>query len=67
MMKLISEVHGKRVRMTKLFNTLLKLVNLATVNKVFGDMVNDLSMPDYENDYRVCRFGESIEKTEGES
>jgi len=34
------------------------------VNKVFGDLVYDMSMSEYENDYRVFGFKESIEKTE---
>jgi glycosyltransferase involved in cell wall biosynthesis len=64
MVRLISEVHGKRVVMTKLFNPLLRLMNVSTVNKVFGDLVYDMSMSEYENDYRVCGFRESIKKTE---
>jgi UDP-glucose 4-epimerase len=65
MVKLIAEAHGKRMVMTKLFNPLLKLLNVSTVNKVFGELVYDMSMSEYENDYRVCGFGESIIKTEG--
>ncbi len=64
MVRLIAEAHGKRVRMTKLFNPLLRLLNVSTVNKVFGDLVYDMSMSEYENDYRVCGFRESIKKTE---
>jgi UDP-glucose 4-epimerase len=65
MVRLIAEAHGKRMVMTKLFNPLLRLLNVSTVNKVFGDLVYDMSMSDYESDYRVCGFGESILKTEG--
>jgi UDP-glucose 4-epimerase len=65
MVRIIAEVHGKRMVMTKLFNPLLGLLNVSTVNKVFGDLVYDMSMSEYENDYRVCGFGESIIKTEG--
>jgi len=64
MVKLIAEVHGKRMVMTKLFNPLLRLLNVSTVNKVFGDLVYDISMSEYESDYRVCGFKESINKTE---
>jgi len=64
MVKLIAEVHGKRVVMTKLFNPLLRLLNVSTVNKVFGDLVYDMSMSDYVSYYRVCGFRESIKKTE---
>ena len=65
MVRLIAEAHGKRMVMTKLFNPLLRLLNVSTVNKVFGDLVYDMRMSEYENDYRVCGFGESIIKTEG--
>lgn len=67
MVRLIAEAHGKRVVMTKLFNPLLRLLNVSTVNKVFGDLVYDMSMSEYESNYRICGFGESIEQTEGRS
>ena len=65
MVRLIAEAHGKRVVMTKLFNPLLRLLNVSTVNKVFGDLVYDMRMSDYVSDYRVCGFQESIKMTEG--
>ena len=65
MVRLIAEAHSKRVVMTKLFNPLLRLLNVSTVNKVFGDLVYDMSMSEYESDYRVYGFIESIIKTEG--
>jgi len=65
MVRLIAEVHGKRMVMTKLFNPILRLLNVSTVNKVFGDLLYDMSMSEYERDYRVCGFRETIIKTEG--
>ena len=65
MVRLIAEAHGKRVTMTKLFNPLLSLLRLRTVDKVFRDLVYDMSMSEYESDYRVCEFKESILRTEG--
>ena len=64
MVRIIAEVHGKRVVMTKLFNPLLRLLNVSTVNKVFGDLVYDISMSDYVSEYRVCGFRESVNTTE---
>ncbi|MFZ7133069.1 MAG: NAD-dependent epimerase/dehydratase family protein [Eubacteriales bacterium] len=64
MVRLIVEAHGKRVVMTKLFNPLLRLLNVSAVNKVFGDLVYDMSMSEFESDYRVCGFRESIKNTE---
>jgi UDP-glucose 4-epimerase len=65
MVRLIAEAHGKRVVITKLFNPLLRLLNVSTVNKVFGDLVYDMSMSEYESEYRVHGFRKSILKTEG--
>lgn len=64
MVRLIAEVNGKRVMMTKLFNILLTTLNLSTVNKVFGDLVYDMSMSYYESNYRIYGFRESILLTE---
>lgn len=64
MVRLIAEVNGKQILMTKLFNPLLMQLRLGLVSKVFGNLVYDMRMSEYENDYRVCGFRESIEKTE---
>jgi UDP-glucose 4-epimerase len=64
MVRLIAEAHGKKIVMTKLFNPLLRLLNVSTVNKVFGDLVYDMSMSEYESNYKVCGFRESIKKAE---
>ena len=64
MVRIIAEVHGKRVVMTKLFNPLLRLLNVSTVNKVFGDLVYDMSMSELESNYRVCGFQGSIKVME---
>jgi len=64
MVRLIAEVHGKRVTMVKLFNPLLRLLNLSIVNKVFGDLVYELNLSEYKNDYRVCNVKKSIIQTE---
>jgi len=64
MVRLIAEAHGKRVVMTKLFNPLLRLLNVSTVNKVFGDLVYDMSMSDYISNYAIIDFNNSIVKTE---
>lgn len=64
MVRLIAEFHGNRVRKTKLFNPALRLLNVSLVKKVFGDLVYDISMSDYENNYRVYGFRETIKLTE---
>lgn len=64
MVKLISEFHEKRIRLTKLFNPLLNLLNISIVNKVFGDLVYEKSISEYKKDYIVCDFRRSIKLTE---
>lgn len=51
MVKEIAEAHGKKIYMTKLFNPLLKVLKVRTVNKVFGDLV-------YEKESNVVEITE---------
>lgn len=64
MVRLIAQYHGKRVLLTKLLNPFLKLFNVRIFNKVFGDLVYDKSISDYETNYRLLDFSETIKKTE---
>lgn len=60
MVRTIAEVHGKKIRLTKAFNWVVKIVPLNVVKKVFGDLV-------YEPVDTVSKyeFSESIKLTEG--
>lgn len=66
LVKTIAEVHGKKIVMTKLFNPVLRLMfGIGIVNKVFGNLVYEKSMSDYDKaNYRIRTFRESIELTE---
>ena len=66
MVKLIAEVHGKKIWMTKMFNPILRLMfGIGVVNKVFGNLVYEQSMSDYdEADYQIRDFNETIKLTE---
>jgi nucleoside-diphosphate-sugar epimerase len=66
MVKLIAEVHGKKIRVTKLFNPIIRLVfDFGAVKKVFGNLIYDQSMSDYDQaNYRVRDLRESIKLTE---
>ena len=66
LVKTIAEVHGKKIMMTKVFNPLLRLMfGIGVVNKVFGNLVYEKSMSDYDKaNYRIRTFRESIELTE---
>ncbi len=66
LVKLIAEVYGKKVRMTKLFNPILNLLGLkiGIINKVFGNMVYEQRVSDYKINYRVKNLIESVKATE---
>jgi UDP-glucose 4-epimerase len=66
LVKTIADVHGKKIMMTRVFNPLLKLTfGIGIVNKVFGNLVYEKSMSDYDKaNYRIRDFRESIELTE---
>jgi nucleoside-diphosphate-sugar epimerase len=66
MVKLIAEVHGKKIRLTKVFNPILRLMfGMGVVNKVFGNLVYEQSMSDYDKaNYRIRDLQESIKLTE---
>jgi len=66
MVRLIAEVHGKNIWITKGFNPLLKLMGnfMGMVNKAFGSLVYDKNISEYKENYRVGNLRESIIKTE---
>ena len=66
LVKTIAEVHGKKIWMTRLFNPVLRLMfGIGIVNKIFGNLVYEKSMSDYDKaNYRIRTFKESIELTE---
>jgi UDP-glucose 4-epimerase len=66
LVKTIAEVHGKKIWMTRIFNSVLRLMfRIGIVNKVFGNLVYEKSMSDYDKvNYRIRDFRESIELTE---
>lgn len=69
LVRTIAEVHGKKIMMTRVFNPVLRLMfGIGIVNKVFGNLVYEKSMSDYDKaNYRIRTFKESIELTELES
>lgn len=66
MVKLIGEAQGKKIKLIKWFNPLIKLIsNFNIVNKVFGNLVYEKRMSKYENkDYQIRDLKESIQLTE---
>lgn len=66
MVKLIARVHGKKMKLTKLFNPIInKMYRFNIINKVFGNLVYDKSMSVYDKGcYWVRDFRSTIEMTE---
>ncbi|WP_258831563.1 NAD-dependent epimerase/dehydratase family protein [Peribacillus frigoritolerans] len=69
MVKLIAELHGKSISLTKIFNPILRIMGIkfGLINKVFGNLVYEKSMSNYKMDYQVINFRESIKLSELES
>jgi len=69
LVRTIAEVHGKKIMMISWMNWLIRLMfGIGIVNKVFGNLVYEKSMSDYDKaNYRIRDFRESIELTELES
>jgi UDP-glucose 4-epimerase len=68
LVKLIAVMHYKKIRLTKIFNPVLKLMGnfVGLINKAFGNLVYDMSMSNYKENYRVRNLKESIRVTEME-
>ena len=66
MISLIEEAHGKKVRLTKVFNPVLRVMGLklGIINKAFGNLVYKRSMSEYKEEYRVRDLRESVRVTE---
>ena len=66
MVKMIAQVHDKRVIMIKGLNWALKLSSRMTglVNKAFGSLCYDHEMSRYKQDYCIMNLSDSIRETE---
>ncbi|MFW5631008.1 MAG: NAD-dependent epimerase/dehydratase family protein [Acetivibrio ethanolgignens] len=71
LVKLIAEKNNHRVHTTKVFNLGIFFAAKCSkqlrkiINKVFGNMVYEMSMSEYKGiDYRICDLEQSIERTE---
>ncbi|WP_078556028.1 NAD-dependent epimerase/dehydratase family protein [Bacillus alkalicellulosilyticus] len=66
LVKLIAQVHQKKIITTKMFNKIIKpfIGKVDIINKVFGNLVYDKSLSHYKTNYRIRSLRESIEATE---
>lgn len=61
LVRLIANVHGKKIVLTKLFNPMLSLLKIRIINKVFGDLIYEMNI---STNINVVSLSESILKTE---
>lgn len=66
MVKVIAAVHGRNLKLTRILNGPIGLLisKFEIMNKIFGNLIYEKSMSDYEVNYRIRTFNESIELTE---
>ncbi len=64
MVKIISEVHGKRIILTRLFNPIIRLLKFKIVRKVFGSLTYEKSLSYDISDINFIDFQKSIKLTE---
>lgn len=64
MVRLIAEVHKKKIIITKLFNPILMLFKSSTIKKIFGDLVYDKQLSCYKQNYNLFDLKNSIFITE---
>lgn len=66
MVRVIAEIHQKKIIFTKIFNPVIRLLVKKTeiFNKIFGDLMYDTTLSEYINNYQIKNFKESLEATE---
>lgn len=66
LVRTIAEAHGKKIWMISWMNWFIRMMfGIGIVNKVFGNLVYEKSISDYDKaNYRIRTFKESIELTE---
>lgn len=67
LVQMIAKVHGKKLKLTKMFNWAIPLGAKLTglVDKAFGNFAYDMGISEYKINYRKYSVNKSIEKTEG--
>ncbi|MBT2572016.1 NAD-dependent epimerase/dehydratase family protein [Planococcus sp. ISL-110] len=66
MVRVIARVHGKKIKLLKIFNFVLKpmIGKVTIVNKVFGNLIYDKNISTYKENYQIRNLKKSIEVTE---
>lgn len=64
MVKRIAELHGKRIVITNIFNPIIRALNVDLAKKMFGDLIYEKRISEYEKNYQLFGFEETIRLTE---
>jgi len=66
MVKIISQINGNNIKLTKIFNPILRIIGLrlGIINKVFGNLVYEKNISNYKENYQIRDFKQSIILTE---
>lgn len=69
MVKAIAEVHGKKIKLTKVFNPIIKGLGnfVSLIDKAFGSLVYEKELSEYRGNYQINDFEKSIALTEGDN
>jgi nucleoside-diphosphate-sugar epimerase len=69
MVRMIANIHGKNIKMIRTFNIVIRLLGLKVglINKVFGNLVYDMKISNYKENYRIWDLKDSIRVTEWEN
>lgn len=63
MVRLIARSHGKEIRLTRIFNPIIKMLRIPVVTKVFGDLVYSKDLSSSGLEVRMISLEESIHRT----
>lgn len=63
MVRLIARSHGKEIRLTRIFNPIIKMLRIPVVAKVFGDLVYSKDLSSSGLEVRMISLEESIHRT----
>jgi len=65
--KMIAEAHGRKMRLTRVFNPFLKLAAklMGVINKVFGNLCYEMEISKYHTNYCIHDVPQSIAISEG--
>ncbi|WP_341961934.1 NAD-dependent epimerase/dehydratase family protein [Planococcus maritimus] len=65
MVKDIAQLHGKDIKLVKIFNFVLKplIGKVNIINKVFGNLIYDMEISGYKENYQIRNLKESVKKS----